>query len=168
MNNIILIGFMGSGKSTMGRYMEEYHEYKLIDTDEYIEKWQSDSISNIFSTKGEAYFRELETECIKKLIDSKTENTVISVGGGLPIKSDNQKLLKELGKVVYLRAGVDTLVNRLMDDDKRPLLQGGDLRNKITELMAKRESTYETLADVIIDTDGCTTEQIFKSIEEKK
>ncbi len=166
MDNIILIGFMGSGKSSIGRYMEQEQGYKLIDTDEYIEYKQSDTISNIFATKGEEYFRNLETECIKELINAGTLGAVISVGGGLPVKVENRELLKELGKVVYLRASVDTLVKRLSGDSTRPLIQGGDLRTKITDLFGKREAIYEEVADIVIDTDDCSFETIFAMIKE--
>ena len=165
MNNIILIGFMGSGKSTIGTYMEE-KGYVLIDTDECIEKDMGIPISEIFATKGEAYFRNLETECIRALIEKNTDKAVVSVGGGLPMREENQVLLKELGKIVYLRATVDTLVGRLTGDTKRPLLKGGDLKQKITDLFAKREETYENLADVIIDTDNCSLEEIYTGIME--
>ena len=167
MNNIILIGFMGSGKSSVGRYMEESEGFALIDTDEYIEKQQNDSINNIFANKGEEYFRNLETECIKELIALNTDMTVISVGGGLPMRGENQKLLKELGKIVYLRATVDTLVSRLMGDTTRPLLKGGDLRQKITELFEKREATYEGIADIVIDTDNYSPKEIYNIIKER-
>lgn len=167
MNNIILIGFMGSGKSSVGRYMEESEGFALIDTDEYIEKQQNDSINNIFANKGEEYFRNLETECIKELITLNTDMTVISVGGGLPMRGENQKLLKELGKIVYLRATVDTLVSRLMGDTTRPLLKGGDLRQKITELFEKREATYEGIADIVIDTDNYSPKEIYNIIKER-
>lgn len=167
MNNIILIGFMGSGKSSVGRYMEESEGFALIDTDEYIEKQQNDSINNIFANKGEEYFRNLETECIKELITLNTDMTVISVGGGLAMRGENQKLLKELGKIVYLRATVDTLVSRLMGDTTRPLLKGGDLRQKITELFEKREATYEGIADIVIDTDNYSPKEIYNIIKER-
>lgn len=167
MNNIILIGFMGSGKSSVGRYMEESEGFALIDTDEYIEKQQNDSINNIFANKGEEYFRNLETECIKEFITLNTDMTVISVGGGLPMRGENQKLLKELGKIVYLRATVDTLVSRLMGDTTRPLLKGGDLRQKITELFEKREATYEGIADIVIDTDNYSPKEIYNIIKER-
>ena len=165
MNNIILIGFMGSGKSTLGTYMEN-KGYILIDTDECIEKDMGTPISEIFATKGEEYFRNLETEFIRTLIDKKTDKAVVSVGGGLPMREENRTLLKALGKVVYLRTTVDTLVNRLTGDTKRPLLQGGDLRQKITALFEKREEIYENLADVIIDTDNCSLEEIYIGIME--
>ena len=167
MNNIILIGFMGSGKSSVGRYMEESEGFALIDTDEYIEKQQNDSINNIFANKGEEYFRNLEMECIKELIALNTDMTVISVGGGLPMRGENQKLLKELGKIVYLRATVDTLVSRLTDDTTRPLLKGGNLRQKITELFEKREATYEGIADIVIDTDNYSPKEIYNIIKER-
>lgn len=166
MDNIILIGFMGSGKSSIGRYMEQEQGYKLIDTDEYIEHKQSDTISNIFATKGEEYFRNLETECIKELLEQNTAKAVISVGGGLPVRTENRELLKRLGKVVYLRATVDTLVNRLSGDSTRPLIQGGDLRTKITELFGRREAIYEAVADIVIDTDGQSFQTIFGMIKE--
>ena len=167
MHNIILIGFMGCGKSSIGRYLEKKKSYTLIDTDEYIEKQQGRSINDIFAVEGEEYFRNLETQCIRELIDKADNNLVIAVGGGLPMRSENQTLLKELGKVVYLRATENTLVDRLTGDSKRPLLKGGDLRTKISDLFAKREATYIELADAIVDTDNCSYEDVIKSIKEK-
>lgn len=167
MDNIILIGFMGCGKSSIGRYLEKKKSYTLIDTDDYIEKHQGRSINDIFAVEGEEYFRNLETQCIRELIDKADNNLVIAVGGGLPMRSENQTLLKELGKVVYLRATENTLVDRLTGDSKRPLLKGGDLRTKISDLFAKREATYIELADAIVDTDNCSYEDVIKSIKEK-
>lgn len=167
MDNIILIGFMGCGKSSIGRFLEKKHGYKLIDTDDYIEKQQGRSINDIFATEGEEYFRNLETQCIRELIDRADNNLVIAVGGGLPMRSENQTLLKELGKVVYLRATEDTLVDRLTGDSKRPLLKGGDLRTKICDLFARREATYVELADAIVDTDDCSYEAVYMNIKEK-
>lgn len=167
MDNIILIGFMGCGKSSIGKYLEKKRGYTLIDTDDYIEKQQGISINDIFAVEGEEYFRNLETQCIRELINKADNNLVIAVGGGLPMRSENQTLLKELGKVVYLRATENTLVDRLTGDSKRPLLKGGDLRTKISDLFAKREATYIELADAIVDTDNCSYEDVFKSIKEK-
>lgn len=167
MDNIILIGFMGCGKSSIGRFLEKKHGHKLIDTDDYIEKQQNRSINDIFATEGEEYFRNLETQCIRELIDKSENGLVIAVGGGLPMRNENQALLKELGKVVYLRATEDTLVDRLTGDSKRPLLKGGDLRNKIQDLFARRETTYINLADLIVDTDDCSYETVYKNIKEK-
>ena len=167
MDNIILIGFMGCGKSSIGKYLEKKQGYTLIDTDDYIEQQQNRSINEIFATEGEEYFRNLETQCIRELINKSEKDLVIAVGGGLPMRSENQTLLKELGKVVYLRATEDTLVDRLTGDSKRPLLKGGDLRTKIQDLFARRESTYISLADVIVDTDNCSYETVYNSIKER-
>lgn len=167
MDNIILIGFMGCGKSSIGKYLEKKHGYTLIDTDDYIEKEQNRSINDIFATEGEEYFRNLETQCIRELINKAKQDFVIAVGGGLPMRSENQILLKELGKVVYLRAKEDTLVDRLTGDSKRPLLKGGDLRTKIQDLFTRREATYISLADAIVDTDDCSYETVYNSIEER-
>ena len=167
MKNIILIGFMGSGKSTIGRILSEKYELKHIDTDWYIEKEQNMKISDIFSKKGEEYFRNLETECIKKLIDRYKDNIVVSVGGGLPVKDVNRKLLHTLGTVVYLKAEVSTLENRLSGDNKRPLLKGGDLHGKIISLMEKRQAIYEQTSDLIVKTDGLQCIDVVKIIKEE-
>lgn len=165
MDNIILIGFMGSGKSTVGRCITEIDtKYKQIDTDWYIEKKYRTQISNIFATKGEAAFRQMETDCLKEILKDENGHYVLSVGGGLPMKDENQKLLHQIGRIVYLRASVDTLKGRLSGDKNRPLLQGGDLSDKITDLMNKRQGTYENLADIIIDTDNMTIEDVIEII----
>ena len=163
MKNIILIGFMGSGKSTIGRKLSEKYGLKHIDTDWYIEKEQNMKISDIFSKKGEEYFRNLETECIKELAQV-CDNCVISVGGGLPVREVNRSLLKELGIVVYLEASVNELVKRLSKDTSRPLLAGGNLREKIESLMTAREALYKDAADVIVKTDGRRFEDMYADI----
>ena len=167
MSNIILIGFMGCGKSSIGRFMSEKYQYTLIDTDSYIEEQQKCTISEIFETKGEEYFRQLETQCLKELIDSSTDKMIIAVGGGLPMRKENRELLHELGKVVYLRAEIDTLEKRLKGDTTRPLIQGGELRTKIENLFNLRQDTYEELADLIVDTDHRSYQQITAKIRKE-
>lgn len=162
--NLILIGFMGSGKSTLGRYLNKTKNRGFLDTDEYIEKEQQRSISDIFATDGEEAFRDMETKLIKKLLIDNYRDTVFGLGGGMPIREENGELLKQLGTVVYLRATVDTLVGRLSGDDKRPLLKGGDLREKIENLMAKRAAIYEKRADLIIDTDDLELDDVYERI----
>ena len=158
--NIILIGFMGSGKTSFGRYLNHNRNFGFIDTDEFIEKQEGRSINEIFSTDGEEAFRDMDSKLIKLL----SLDTVIGVGGGLPIREENGKLLKQLGTVIYLRASVDTLVSRLSGDTKRPLLKGGDLREKIQTLMAKRADIYEERADIIVDTDDCTLQSLYERL----
>lgn len=162
MKNIILIGFMGAGKTTIGQEFAKKFEMEFLDTDEQIEKEQNCTIRELFSEKGEAYFRCLETELLGRLADC--ENTVVSVGGGLPIQEENHVLLRELGTSVYLKAARKTLVDRLQGDTSRPLLQGGELEHKITDLMQKRETIYERVADKIIVTDQKSPEQIISEL----
>lgn len=160
--NIVLIGFMGSGKSSLGRWIAKNHDYELIDTDEAIEKKEGRSISDIFETDGEDYFRNLETELIKEL--SSKKGKIISVGGGLPVKEENQTYLKQAGKVVYLKASLEELVKRLSGDDKRPLLKGSDLKTKIESLMEKRKDIYSSVSDIEIDTTGREFEDLYEEI----
>lgn len=158
MNNIILIGFMGSGKTSCGREVAKLSGRDFCDTDELIERQQKMSISNIFEKYGEPYFRELETALVKSLRGK--EIGVLSVGGGLAVTEGNGALLKQIGTVIYLRAGIKCLVERLRGDDTRPLLAGGTIEEKITSLMKIRESAYIDASDVIIDTDGFSVEEV--------
>ncbi len=166
MNHIILIGFMGAGKTTLGRRLARALRLTFTDTDDCIVARVGMPVTAIFDQYGEDYFRELETEMLQELLEEK-ERCVVSVGGGLPMREENQFYLKRLGLVVYLRAGVQTLMGRLGRDKSRPMLKGGDLRSKIEELMAIRQDTYEKTADLIIDTDGKDFERLILEISEK-
>lgn len=163
MNNIVLIGFMGSGKTTFGRWVSRRHNRKFYDTDEYIEKKQNTTISEIFATKGEEAFRDMETETVKELSDT-LDNCVISVGGGLVLREVNRELLRKLGTVVYLKASEEELCKRLSKDTKRPLLQGCGLHEKIHNLMEQREDIYLDAADMIVDTQKMSFEQMYTAI----
>lgn len=164
--SIILIGFMGSGKTTFGRWLNKNHNMQLVDTDEYIVEKEQRSINDIFASEGEEYFRNLETESLKELIRQNKGNMIISAGGGLPIREINGTLLHELGTVVYLRARTETLVKRLAHDKTRPLLAGCNLQERIEELMRQRSGIYEQRADLIINTDDLTFEKMYERIEE--
>ena len=135
----------------------------FIDTDDYIESVQKRSINEIFADKGEEYFRDLETQTIKKLSES-VNNSVISVGGGLPVRECNRALLKKLGTVVFLDTSIDELEKRLSNDTKRPLLAGGKVRDKIEALMRARKDIYESTADCIITTDNQSFEAMYDNI----
>lgn len=165
MRNIILTGFMGCGKTTVGIRLSYRLRRVMEDTDKLIEKEEGRTISEIFKTDGEAFFRDLETECLKKLIRT-ARNMIISVGGGLPVREENRALLKELGTVVYLRASAKTIYERTKHDTSRPLLQGDDPQGKIRTLLAAREAIYESGADVIIDVDGKDFDTILEEIVE--
>ena len=166
MKHIIMIGFMGAGKTSVGKRLACHLKMEFKDTDDLIVQEQKMPVNQIFAEYGEPYFRRLETEILKKLLQTKT-NMVISVGGGLPMTEENQPLLKELGTVVYLQADVETLMGRLKKDTSRPLLKGGDLRKKITDLMEARESAYEKVADVRSHTDKKAFSEIVLEISEK-
>lgn len=166
MNNesIVLIGFMGSGKTTLGKWIAREHGYTFLDTDDMIEEEQQRSINDIFAKEGEEYFRDLETDMIRSLAD-RDDKVVISVGGGLPVREVNRELMRYVGKVVYLRTTVDELEKRLKGDTKRPLLVGGNVREKIISLMDKREALYLDAADIVVDTTGKRFEQIYDIIK---
>lgn len=162
--NIILIGYMGSGKSTVGKKAAKALEYTFLDTDSLIEQAEGMTISRLFEEKGEPYFREQETETIRRLI-SEPKGKIIATGGGLPMREGNSDLLKELGTVIYLKAETDTLLKRLSGDTVRPLLQNGDLREKINTMLAVRGPVYEKCADVILETDNMSFYEIICKIE---
>ncbi len=161
-NNIILVGYMGSGKTTVGTYIAREFGYDFLDTDEYIVRKEGMSINDIFATKGEPYFRKLETDILKELGERK--HTVISTGGGLPVKTENAELLRALGTVYYLRADAKTIYERVKDDNGRPLLKVEDPKKKIEEMLKERAGAYDTAADVVIDTAGKSVEQIGRRI----
>ena len=167
MSNIILIGYMGCGKSTIGKKLSYAVRKPYVDTDKLIETKEKKTSSTIFSEQGEEAFREMETACIKSLFEQKQEH-VIAVGGGLPLKPENRELLKKLGTVVYLRTSVEELTKRLAGDTTRPLLAGGNIREKITHLMDMRLSDYLDAAEVIIDTDGRSFDEMYENILKEK
>lgn len=165
MDNIILIGFMGCGKTTVGLKLSYRLRRTVVDTDKEIEREEKRAISDIFATDGEEYFRDRETACLRKMSGS-MRNQIISVGGGLPLREENRQLLHELGIVFYLRARPETIYERVKHDTTRPLLQGENPQEKIRTLLAKRDGAYTEAADVIIDVDDKEFEQILCEIEE--
>lgn len=165
MKHIILIGFMGCGKSSVGKALSEALNCSLVDTDMMIEEKTGRKISDIFRESGEEYFRELETKALEQLMHGQ-EQSVIAVGGGLPVRPVNREYLKKLGRVVYLTAEVETLTERLQGDDTRPLLKGEELQKRIRELMDARGEIYDSVADERIATDGKSVLQIVKEVLE--
>lgn len=164
--HIILIGFMGAGKTTLGKKLARRLEREFVDTDDLVERREGRPIFDIFAREGEAYFRGLETEALRSL-ERREEGCVIAVGGGLPMQEVNRPILKELGCVVFLEAKTETLMQRLKNDTKRPKLQGGDLRERIETLMRERETTYRQTADVFVSTDNRSYGGILDEIIEK-
>jgi len=154
--NIALIGFMGSGKSTVGRMLADQLHFGLIDTDHEIELRTRKSVAQIFEQSGETAFRTLEHELVKELANR--TRTVISTGGGLPINPANLDHLKQHALVVCLWAGPEKIWDRVRHHSHRPLLNGPDPLEKIRELLAVREPFYRQ-ADVLLNTE-------FRSLKE--
>lgn len=163
MKHIILIGFMGAGKTTVGKLLARRLRYPFFDTDQLIEGQAGMSVSRIFELMGEEKFRGLETEILKGSW-TREENWVLSVGGGLPMREENRRLLKDIGVVVYLRVQADTVLERLAGDTSRPLLKGGNVRERVDSLLGRRGALYEEGADVVVDVDGKRPEEIGEEI----
>ena len=150
MKNLILCGFMGSGKTTLARELSKTLDMPLIDTDEELVKRQGTSISQIFETKGEPFFRKLEAELIREL--SKKEGIIISLGGGIAAQRENHSYLREAGIVLLLDCGLEETLRRIKDDPTRPLTAKGE--TDIIERYNMRKPIYEEVADIIIDSSG--------------
>ncbi|MCF0133231.1 MAG: shikimate kinase [Blautia sp.] len=166
MGLIFLIGFMGSGKSTVSGYLQQYSDYTKIEMDEEIEEKEHMKIREIFKGKGEEYFRNLETEYLLQI--SKTdENYVVSCGGGVAMKEENVRIMKSCGRVVWLDALPGTIYERVKDSHHRPLLEGHWNVSYIQGLMDKRRNQYESAADICIQTDYQTPEEICKKLLEE-
>lgn len=166
-DNIILTGFMGCGKSSVGFRLSYYLRRTLLDTDKWIEKKQGMSISEIFDKYGESAFRQMETDCLKELLNT-AEHQIIATGGGLPIKEENHALLKELGTVYYLKVTPEVVYERLKGDTTRPLLQGDNPKGKIEELLRARETVYEQCADYVVEVSCKSFEEILEEIAQKE
>jgi shikimate kinase len=146
--NIILIGFMGAGKTTVGRKLANRLGYFFLDTDQQIEKQQGCTIEEIFRYAGEATFRDLETKLLGNL--QNVHNTILSTGGGMFLRSENQVFLKDIGKTVYLQVNRETLEQRLQCDLNRPLLQKPNWQENVNQMLQQREPAYHT-ADLTVE-----------------
>lgn len=164
-NNIILVGMMGAGKTTIGKeLLNVLKDYTLIDMDSEIENREKMKISEIFKKYGEKHFRELETNLLKEL--SKNQNQIISTGGGVFEKEENRNILKETGTVFYLKASAEKLFDRIKSQTHRPLLQQGFGIQKVKSILDNREANYSK-ADIIIDTENMLPQNIVKRIVEE-
>ena len=162
--NIILEGFMGSGKTTVSEILSDRLSLELMDTDVTIEDTEGRSINDIFAEDGEEAFRDMETELLQMIVEDHLRDMVISLGGGLPVREVNRELLKEAGKVVYLKASPETIYERVKGDTTRPLLKSEDPLGRIKELLAGRSDIYDEAADLIVETDGKTPDEICDEI----
>ena len=163
MKNIILCGFMGAGKTVVGKELAKIMGFKFVDTDDMIEKEQGIAIKAIFAARGEEYFRSLEKELCKKL--ALTGNSVISTGGGMLVNPENAEELRKSGKIVFLDASFETICERIGNNTNRPLFQDID---KARALYDERKAKYNAAADYVVSGDmsarktALTIAEIFK------
>lgn len=167
MKNIILVGYMGCGKTTAGKSIAEATKYTFADTDEMIVAQQGRSISDIFAQDGESVFRDMETALLVKMLTEKNDTCVISTGGGMPVREENRKLLRQLGTVVYLRVKPETVYERIKGDTMRPLLQCENPMERIQEMIKSRNPAYEAAAELVIDVDNLTQREVAEQIIRK-
>lgn len=148
-NNLILIGFMGAGKTTIGRSLSYRLKRSYVDSDKEIERLQGMTVKQIFEKRGEEEFRKLETEYLESVRDT-MHHGILATGGGLPINENNHKLLKNLGRIYYLKVDEDVARKRILRNTKRPLAKADNPKEAIHDLFIKRESVYEKLCDVVV------------------
>jgi shikimate kinase len=159
--NVVLTGFMGTGKTAVGRELSKMLGMDIVDIDEEIERSRKMTINDIFGNFGEARFRDIETEMIRKF--SGKDNLIISTGGGAVLRKENMDALRANGKVFCLKASPRTILDRTSKNDDRPLLRGDDPMAKIAELLSARRPFYEK-AGTVIETEGKTPLQVAAEI----
>lgn len=162
--NLMLIGFMGTGKSTIAAKLKEILKVEQIEMDALIAEEAGMSIPDIFEKFGEAHFRELETEMLRKFREKKP--VVVSCGGGAVLRDENIEIMKGQGKIILLTAQPETIYERVKDSADRPVLNGNMNVAYISELMEKRRERYEKAADIVISTDGKSADEICNEILE--
>ncbi len=164
MKNIVLTGFMGAGKTAVGRELSHLLGWKVIDVDDEIVKAQHMTINEIFGRFGEPAFREIEADMIRKV--ARNRNAIISTGGGAVLRQENMDVLRETGVIVCLWASPETILRRTGNDSGRPLLQVEDPFGRIRDLLEYRRPFYEK-ADIVVDTEEKTPLQIAEEIMER-
>ncbi len=162
--NIILTGFMGVGKTSVGTRLAKDIGYRFVDTDDLIEADQKTSITSIFAKSGEPYFRDVEARIIQTVLLG--ESQVVSTGGGAVIREANREAFKQAGFVVCLTARPEVIFDRIRHETHRPLLQTPDPLSKIRELLNTRSAFYAQ-ADAVIDTSAKPVEAVISEIKDK-
>jgi shikimate kinase len=156
--NLVLVGFMGSGKSSVGREIARRWRYRFLDTDLVIRQNQGKTISEIFESSGEPFFRDQETLALQELQAS--FDAVIATGGEIVLEPRNRALLRSLGLVVWLTATEEVIWERVSRNQNRPLLKTDNPRGTITNMMSLRNRLYDSVADITIETTGLTHQQV--------
>ena len=164
LNNIYFIGLMGAGKTTIGRMLSKQLDKEFYDSDVEIERRTGVKIPLIFELEGEDGFRKRETMALEELCQ--LSDMIMATGGGAVLMPENRKLLKDSGKIIYLRGKVNDLYQRTRHDKTRPLLQGGNMKQKLERLYLERDPIYTSLADYIVDTGAQSALEITSYIED--
>lgn len=164
-SNIFLIGFMGCGKSTVALGLQRMYGKKVVEMDQLISERQGMSIPDIFDKYGETYFRDLESKLVEEI--QGMENQVVSCGGGVVLREQNVAKMKENGLVVLLTAKPETILERVIYDNNRPVLKGKKTVAGIMELMEARREKYEAAADIVIRTDKKSISKICEEVMQK-
>ena len=165
MKNIFLIGYMGTGKSTVATYLSQEHDLGVMEMDEMIVQREGMSIPDIFKNHSEEYFREVETKILKEIC--MMTNNIVSCGGGVVLRSENVEEMKKSGTIVLLSASPETILERVKEDTSRPLLNGNKNVTFISEMLEKRRLKYEAAADIVVQTDDKQVSDICKEIFDK-
>ncbi len=164
--NIILIGFMGSGKSSIGRELSQILGYPVVDTDALIVKRAGKPIRQIFENEGEEAFRDLESAVLSDLKGEHPTRRIIATGGGIILRLENRELLRRLGFVVWLVASPEEIIKRTSKNRDRPLLNNDDQKGAISHLLSERLELYRSTAHQEIETNGLTFPEITTGIVE--
>jgi len=154
LHRVFLVGPMGAGKTTIGKYLAQHLKLRFVDTDTEIEARTGADIPWIFDVEGEEGFRVREQQVVEEM--TLWDGVVLATGGGVILRPENRRALAGRGFVVYLYATVDEQVRRTRRDRRRPLLQNGDPEQILRDLMAERDPLYREIADHIIETDTCS------------
>ena len=163
--NVVLIGMMGSGKTTVGRLVADRTGREFIDLDQMIVDRAGSEISELFDAMGEDAFRQMETECLREV--RAATHAVIATGGGVVTRAENRRILRELGTVFWLDAPADALLDRIGDDESRPMLRGGDPLKRLEVLQAERREFYADASNIHLDTTEFTPQELADRISEE-
>lgn len=166
MSHILIIGFMGSGKTRVGKRLSKDLNIPFVDIDKVIVRRMNMSVKEIFDRFGEPFYRALETTVLKALVDD-PEQKIVSLGAGLPMQEQNDKYIRELGTVVYLKGSLSTLRKRLENSSNDPFIDGDDRDEKIKKLLKQRDPVYAKYADIEIITGDKTFDALIEELEEK-
>ncbi len=154
LKNYVLIGFMGSGKTTIGRELSRQTGWSNPDTDALLVEQAGMPVTDIFAKEGEEGFRSRETDLLRRLSEDRQEKSIYSCGGGIVLRRENRALLKRLGTVIYLEVSPEEVIRRIGNDTSRPLLAGADREDRVRKILDERHAVYEECADITVSVTG--------------